>query len=62
MLASLQRWTDEHLHTSKDRDVEGLLRFRFPFLSMFLSIFLLIQSRVACFLLQKISGRKMALP
>lgn len=22
MLASLQRWTDEHLHTSKDRDVE----------------------------------------
>jgi hypothetical protein len=62
MLASLQRRADEHLRTSEDRDVEGLLRFRFPFLSMFLSIFLLIQPRVACFLLQKISGRKMALP
>jgi cyclin-A len=46
MLASLQRRTDEHLCTSEDRDVEGLLRFRFPFLSMFLSNFLV--NSVAC--------------
>ena len=62
--SSMQRRANEHMRISEDRDVEGMMKFilRFAFVSVICYTFLLIQLRMACLLLQKISGRKMPLP